>query len=123
MTAEAITAALLEGVDVDHIALEELPQGTDYPALVYQVVSHNTMDYMCNHGKNQTARIQINPLAETVGKVNEIHELVKTALVSFSPRTLAGKRLVSCVFLSYGPITKDMRGIWTKPADYRIVFE
>jgi hypothetical protein len=123
MTAEAITAALLEGLDVGPIALEELPQGTDYPALVYQVVSHNTMDYMCNHGKNQTARIQINPLAETVGKVNEIHELVKTALVSFSPRTVAGKRLVSCVFLSYGPITKDMRGIWTKPADYRIVFE
>jgi hypothetical protein len=123
MNAESMIASLLAPIPNVQIALEELPQDTDYPALVYQIVSLNTLDFICQHGKNQTARVQVNPLAETVAKVNELHELVKTALVGFAPRVVEGKRLVSCVFLGFGPITKDMRGIWTKPADYRIVFE
>jgi hypothetical protein len=124
---EQIVAQLLNNATVkaeaSNIALAELPQGTDYPAIVYQAISVNTLDYLCQHGKNQTARVQVNALAKTMGKVNSIHEVVKTALVGFSPRVVAGKKLASVVFVGFGPIDKDEAGIWTKPADYRFTFE
>lgn len=106
-----------------NIALAELPQGTGHPAIVYQVVSSIPMDYLCTHGKNQSARVQVNALAASMVKVNEIHEVIKTALIGFSPRMVAGKRLVSVMFMGFGPIDRTDAGVWNKPADYRFIFE
>ena len=127
MSAESIVAELLNVTAVKavapNIALEQLPQGTTYPALVYNCIYANTLDYICNHGKNNIARIQVNPLAQDMGTINLIHKAVKDAMVSFSSKQVAGLRMVSCTFYGFGPTSKDEQGIWTKPADYRIIFE
>jgi hypothetical protein len=127
MSAELIVATLLnvpavKGA-VQAIALEQMPQGTKYPAIAYNVVYSNTLDYLCAHGKNYMARVQINPLADSMIKVNELHKLIKTAMVSFQPKTVAGLKLTACTFYGYNSASKDEQGIWTKPADYRLIFE
>lgn len=125
--AEEIAAELLNVQSikdaVGQVSLAELPQGTEYPALVYQVISTNPLDYICLHGKNNTARLQINPLARNMGKINEIHNLVKKEITRFAPSHVAGCRLVSCTFFGFGPISKDDKGMMTKPGDYRIIWE
>lgn len=127
MTAESIAAELLNDAEikalVQQISLEELPQGTQYPALVYQAISANPLDYFCQHGKNMTARIQVNPVAKSMVTVNQIHMKIRERIVSFNAKTVAGTRLVSCIFYGHGPATKDDQGMWTKPGDYRIIFE
>lgn len=127
MTAEQIAAALLDKPAIKalagQISLAELPQGTEYPAIVYEAISSNPLEFFCNHGKNQTARIQINPIANSLVKVNQIHQVIKTEIVNFSAQNIAGARLVSCTFYGYGPASKDEQNMWTKPGDYRIIFE
>jgi hypothetical protein len=127
MSAELIVANLLNvsaiTSEVEAVALEQLPQGTKYPAIVYNVVYCNTLDYLCAHGKNYMARVQINPLADSMIKVNELHKLIKTAMVTFQPKNIAGLKLTACTFYGYTSASKDDQGIWTKPADYRLIFE
>jgi hypothetical protein len=127
MSAELIVANLLNVTAINNaveaVALEQMPQGSKYPAIVYNVVYANTLDYLCNHGKNYLARVQINPLADSMIKVNDLHKLIKTAMVSLQPKTVAGLKLTACTFYGYSAATKDEQGIWTKPADYRLIFE
>lgn len=127
MSAELIVANLLNVTAINNaveaVVLEQMPQGSKYPAIVYNVVYSNTLDYLCNHGKNYLARVQINPLADSMIKVNDLHKLIKTAMVSFQPKTVAGLKLTACTFYGYSAATKDEQGIWTKPADYRLIFE
>lgn len=127
MHTEDIIATLLQHESIvqatgGRIALVQAPQDSGYPALVYQVISATPLDRLCAPGTAWRARVQINPLAFTVREVITIHDLVRGVLECFTPRTVASHHLASCVFMGYGPTSKDdLTGAWTKSADYTLL--
>jgi hypothetical protein len=119
LRAPAITAVVGTGV-----ALEQLPQGAAYPALVYRTITVSPIDRMCSPSVTYTSRVQVNPLAQSMGQVLTLHALVRTAVEGFAQRTVAGRRLVCAKFESLGPASKDeFTGVWTQPADYILTHE
>ncbi|MGQ3001293.1 MAG: tail completion protein gp17 [Hydrogenophaga sp.] len=129
MSAETITDALLKAaapvvsaVD-ERIALEVLPQGSDYPAIAYQIVSDIGVQYLNEKVSESVARVQINPLAKDPGALLVLHAAVRGAMEG-SHKTIAGFRILSCRFEAFGPPSKDsLTGVWTKPADYILIYE
>lgn len=106
------------------IALYQLPQGSDYPAVVYSIISNPGIQHLCVSPTTARARIQINPLAKTMGQVNDLHVICRSLLESDSAKIEGGIRMISCRFDSFGPATKDeFTGMWTKPADYILIHE
>lgn len=130
MNPELIVAALLNHASItalvgDRKALAQLPQNSAFPALVYQVVTA-TPEPVLNFASGPQmaqARIQINPLAVTVGEVKAIHAAVR-AVMDFKLQTVvAGKRIVSCRLDNIGPSDRDMdSGLWTQSADYMLMY-
>lgn len=126
---EAVIHTLLsvpgtQAVVGNRIALEQLPQGSEYPALVYQVVSSTAQQRLCSAAATFTSRVQVNALAPDMGRVNSLHALVRAALESDAARTVGSTRVVSCRLQGFGPATKDdFTGMWTKPADYILIHE
>jgi|GEM_PF-2677342 len=142
MYAEDIIAQVLQdprlvAATAGRIAFVQLPQDTDYPAIVYNVVSDNPMRRLCSPSVTYTARIQINPFATTVRGVLDLHTLVRTVLESYTPVNVgrsteswsdyyfAGfSRIGACVYEGMGPTSKDeLTGTWTKSADYMLLYE
>lgn len=130
MNPELIIAAFLADASITALvgtrkALSQLPQNTTFPALVYQVVTANPQPHLNYAGEPQMAqaRIQINPLAVTVGEVKAIHAAVR-AVMDFKQQVIvAGKRVVSCRLDTVGPADRDIEsGLWTQPADYMLVY-
>jgi len=106
------------------IALEQLPQGSAYPALVYRVVSTTSTQRLCAPRPSASTRLQVNPLAPDMATVNALHAAAAAALQSDTARTPAGVRVVSCRLAGYGPASKDeLTGMWTKPADYILMHD
>ena len=69
------------------------------------------------------ARIQVNPLAVTIGDVKAIHAAVRAAMDFKHQQIVAGKRVVSCRLDSIGPADRDNdAGIWTQSADYLLLW-
>ena len=78
----------------------------------------------CAPSATAISRVQVNPMAATMGQVNELHLLVRLALESDAARTVGTHRVASCRFDGYGPPSKDdFSGMWTKPADYILIHE
>lgn len=130
MNPEPIIAALLQApavlavVPAQRQALEQLAQGAAAPALVYRAVSVVPMGRLCGPASTYTSRVQINPLATTPAQVQALHALVRTAVETVAPATVAGRRLISARFDGLGPASKDdFTGLWTQPADYVLVHE
>jgi len=142
MYAEEIIAAVLKDPRLvaatdGRIALVQLPQDVGYPGIVYSVISDNPLPRMCAPGKAYRARIQINPLANTVRTMLDLHTLVRSVLESYTPVRpprdtdswseyyFAGfSRIGACVYEGMGPTSKDdYTGAWTKPADYMLLYE
>lgn len=114
----------VQAVVGSRIALEQLPQGSEYPALVYRVISTVTMQRLSNPRSSSTTRVQVNPLAADMHAVNELNLLACQALQSDVGRTVGSTRVVGCRLMGYGPSTKDdFTGMWTKPADYMLIHE
>lgn len=106
------------------LALVELPQGTTYPAVVYSIVSNVPEETLCGPALAFSARVQINPLAASMAAVNALHSAIKTAMESDTTRTVSSKAVRYCRLTGYGPTSKDeFTGMWTKPADYQILYE
>ena len=106
------------------LALVELPQGTDYPAVVYSVVSNVPEETLCGPATAFSSRVQVNPLAASMTAVNALHAAIKTAMESDATRSVVGKAVRYCRLTGYGPTSKDeYTGMWTKPADYQILYE
>lgn len=121
---ELLRVSAVTAVVGPRIALVQLPQGSDYPAITYSPITDTAMQPLCGPSVATSARVQINPLAESMTAVNAIHALVKTAMQSDQTRTIAGKSLRYCRFIGYGPLSKDdFSGMWTKPADYMLMYE
>jgi hypothetical protein len=129
MSPEPIMDALLRAPAVaavvgTRVALEQLPQGSAYPAVVYRTVTATPVSRLCTPGSTYTSRVQVNPLAHSMGEVLSLHALVRTAVEGFAQRTVAGRRLVCAKFESLGPASKDeFTGVWTQPADYILTHE
>lgn len=127
MHTEDIIATLLQHESIvqatgGRIALVQSPQDSGYPALVYQVISATPLDRLCAPGTAWRARVQINPLAFTVREVIDLQNAVRAVLECYTPRTVDGCTVASCVFMGYGPTSKDdLTGAWTKPADYMLL--
>ena len=126
MNAEIIIASLLSDASIvalvgNRRALYQLPQNTAYPAVVYNLIDGIPQPNVAyqNGRQRAQARIQINPLALTVGEIKSIHAAIRNVLDFKHQQTIAGKLVVSCRFDSMQPIEKDLdANIWTQSADY-----
>jgi len=133
-----LTVPAVQAVVGGRIALQQLPQGSEYPARVHQVVSSTPWQRLCSPSMTHISRVQINPIAPTMTQVNDLHDLVRTTLQSDAERVkstrlvlewseyygLPFERIVSCRFQGFGPASRDeFTGMWTKPADYLIHHE
>jgi len=124
---ELIIAAMLNQAGITALvgnrrALGQLPQNSQFPAIVYQVIDGQPQPGL-NYSVDDLAmaRIQINPLAVTLAEVKNIHAAVRTGLDFKHHQTFAGKLVMSCRFDQLGPIDRDEEmGIWTQPADYML---
>lgn len=127
MNPELIIAAMLNQAGITALvgnrrALGQLPQNSQFPAIVYQVIDGQPQPGL-NYSVDDLAmaRIQINPLAVTLAEVKNIHAAVRTGLDFTHHQTYAGKLVMSCRFDQLGPIDRDEEmGIWTQPADYML---
>jgi len=130
MNPELLINALLSHASIqalvgDRKALAQLPQGTAMPAIVYQVVDAQprpSVNY-ASEPNMAVARIQINPLAQSIPQLKSIHSALRSVLDFKHNSVVAGKRVVSCRFSMLGPMDKDNEaGVWTQPADYIIMW-
>lgn len=127
MNPELIIAAMLNQAGITALvgsrrALGQLPQNSLFPAIVYQVIDGQPQPSL-NYPVDDLAmaRIQINPLAVTLGEVKNIHAAVRTSIDFTHHQIFAGKKVMSCRFDSLGPIDRDEEmGIWTQSADYML---
>jgi hypothetical protein len=106
-------------------ALVQLPPNTPMPALVYTVIdSKPTPTVAYQFGEQRAlARIQINPLATTIGELKAIHEAVRTVLDFKHQTIIVGQKVISCRLDLMGPVDKDTdAGVWTQPYDYLLNF-
>ena len=106
-------------------ALVQLPPNTPMPALVYTVIdSKPTPTVAYQFGEQRAlARIQINPLATTIGELKAIHEAVRTVLDFKHQTIIVGQKVISCRLDLMGPVDKDSAaGVWTQPYDYLLNF-
>ena len=129
MNVEQMVDALLRvhpitSVVQDNVALDQLPQGAGYPAVVYRAVSTIAVPGLCGPAQTYTSRVQVNPLAGSMGQVMTLQALARAAIEGFAVRTVAGRRLISARFEGLGPASKDeFTGVWTQPADYILMHE
>jgi len=135
MSAELIISNMLNVTNITNIvghrrALGQLPQNTAMPAIVYNIISNNpepNVAYQFNKQRT-TARIQINPLALSIGEIISINEAVRSALDFKHQQTIAGHLVVSCRLDNTQNIEKDIGdtdtdlGIWTQSSDYILTY-
>ena len=130
ISAELIIATMLNTPAVvalvgNRRALAQLPPNTPMPALVYTVIdSKPTPNVAYKLGEQRAlARIQINPLATTIGEVKAIHEAVRTSLDFKHQTIVVDQKVISCRLDLMGPVDKDTdAGVWTQPYDYLLHF-
>lgn len=130
ISAELIVATMLNTPAVVALvgtrrALVQLPPNSPMPALVYTVIdSKPTPNVAYQMGEQRAlARIQINPLAATIGEVKTIHDAVRTVLDFKHQTIVVGQKVISCRLDLMGPVDKDSdSGVWTQPYDYLLNF-
>lgn len=126
MNAEIIIASLLSHSSIvalvgNRRAMTQLPQNSEYPALVYTLIDGVPNPELSYQLKPQraTARVQINPLATTPAVLKSLHGVVRSVLDFKHQTVVSGKLVVSCRFENMGPATLDNDiKIWTQSADY-----
>jgi len=116
--------APLVAVVGQRIALQEPAEGTQAPYVVYQIVSDVAVQYTGELPTTWIARIQVNPVAQTINQLISIRALVAAALESNTQRTVAGTRVLVCRREFRGPLLKDeFTGLWTRSEDFSLTYE
>ena len=106
------------------IACQRLPENSTFPAIVYSEISCVPYINFCAPSSRFTSRVQINPLAKTMAQIEALHALIKTALESDTARTFGLINVLNCRFSARTAASiDDDTGIWTKPADYMLVYQ
>lgn len=106
------------------IALAQLPQGSEYPAIVYNITSNapHRQTY-CKPTQTARVRVQINPLAPSFGLVNELHAKIKEVMECVDV-IKGGHKVLSCRYENTSRADKDdFSGMWTSAADYILLVE
>lgn len=130
MNPELIVAAMLNVAGVTALvgnrrAMGQLPQNTAFPAIVFTIVDATPMPNLNFSSGNQMARarIQINPIAKTIGEVKSILEAVRAAMDFKLQQVFAGKTVISSRVELLGPIEKDDDlGVFTQSVDYMLMY-
>lgn len=111
----------------DRRAIDELPAGMGLPALVYSVVSLDPTVYLDDADGYETMRVQVNPLATSIGQVQQIHDAVRATLDGLAQTTLAGRHVIAVRRVGSGPQDRDTddagQTVHTWPRDYIVSFE
>jgi len=125
LQAETLVSSLLNVPPVidlvgDKRALARLPHNAHMPALVYNVLN-DIPDPMVNYRTStlHKARVQLNPLAKSIGEVKQIQQAIETAM-NFKQNVPVGQALlIWCRLDLTGQMDKDDEtGVWTQPVDY-----
>lgn len=128
MHAEDVVAAMLAGFADATVALQQAPQDSSYPLLIYTVVSDFALHTICQPGATWRARIQINPVAAGTDAVNALHDQARALLESYGQREAGAHTVLGCVHLGFGPWDKqpvsdqNTVALWTKSADYMLTY-
>ena len=130
MNPELIVASMLNVAGVTALvgnrrAMGQLPQNTAFPAIVFTIVDATPMPNLNFSSGNQMARarIQINPIAKTIGEVKSILEAVRAAMDFKLQQVFAGKTVISSRVELLGPIEKDDDlGVFTQSVDYMLMY-
>lgn len=102
------------------IALAELPEGSAYPALVYQVVSQTPSVRLCRQANSKLNRVQLNAIATDAVVMESVEKAALAALVSDTSRqpVANGLHLRSVRAVGWGPWSRDgTAGVWTRACD------
>lgn len=113
MRAEAVIAALLNVVAITSIvgtrlARLRLPQGSAYPAVVYELVSSTPqLPITAVAGANVSrSRVQVTCIARTFAELDTLCEAVRVAC-SFKSGSLGGSQVVSVLPDGIQPLDRD----------------
>jgi len=106
-------------------AQAQLPQGCAMPALVYDFISSVPIPFM-NYTSTEPIdiRVQFNPVAKTLGEVDQIHDAIKSVFEFVHQQTIAGKFVVIITREPSSPVAvRDAdTGLWSSNQDYRITY-
>lgn len=130
MNPEIIVAAMLNNAGVialvgDRRAMGQLPQNSAFPAIVFTIVDATAMPRLDFLAQRQMARarIQINPIAQSIGEVKAILEAIRSAMDFKLQQVFAGKTVISSRVELLGPIDKDNDiGVFTQSVDYILMY-
>lgn len=130
MNPEIIVAAMLNNAGVialvgDRRAMGQLPQNSAFPAIVFTIVDATAMPRLDFLAERQMARarIQINPIAQSIGEVKAILEAIRSAMDFKLQQVFAGKTVISSRVELLGPIDKDNDiGVFTQSVDYILMY-
>ena len=128
MNPEEIIATWISDSTITNIvganrALVQLPANATFPALVYNVVDAIPAPNVAAQGERELAqaRIQFNPIADSIGGVKQILDALRSLLDFQHYETIAGKTVVSMRILDLGPMEKDNdSGLFSQRIDYRL---
>lgn len=100
-------------------ALTQLPQGSEFPAVVYGVESSPVLPINASAGPQLIrSRVQVTALARTVAEVEAVRAAVKGA-ISLTSGVIAGHRVVSVVpDVETSAQRDDDAGVWFRHSDY-----
>lgn len=130
MNPELIVASMLNNAGVialvgNRRAMGQLPQNTAFPAIVFTIVDANPVPHLnfAIEPQMARARIQINPIAKTIGEVKDILSAVRSAMDFKLQQVFAGKKVISSRVQLLGPIEKDDDiGVFTQSVDYMLMY-
>lgn len=130
MNPEIIVAAMLNNAGVialvgDRRAMGQLPQNSAFPAIVFTIVDATAMPRLDFLAERQMARarIQINPIAQSIGEVKAILEAIRSAMDFKLQQVFAGKTVISSRVELLSPIDKDNDiGVFTQSVDYILMY-
>ena len=128
MKPQAVVAAWLKDASITGLvgtrkALGQPPDGTTYPALVYQIVTASPKPWVDYNNKPQPAmfRVQITPIATTIGVVEQIGQAVRNLMHMKNGVVVGDFRIMSSKLDSVGPVDRDNEaGVWVQSFDYLI---
>lgn len=100
-------------------AFVRLPQGSEFPAVVYDVESSPVLVINAAAGPQlMRTRLQVTALGRSIGDVEAVRAAVREA-IKLTSGTVAGHRVVSVVpDVEMGADRDDEAGVWFRHSDY-----
>ena len=105
-------------------ALSQLPQGTTYPALVFQVIDSfpvDPVDYTL--GGKMRSRVQFNTFAKSLTAVIDAYTELISEMDYLHCQKIDSLYIISSRLAYIGPVDRDTEtGLWAQPVDFSILY-